>query len=130
MATSSPQLPQSSAVESQNRLSGQEHTTTDEIASTEEMQVNTQKPKPLLPQTKTPEPRPDQQPMNNQAQTPSTPGIYLPFNWDDFESRYEKALLDADSHERELLNEFDHLVKVCVSYPTCLWRCGFRQQAG
>ena len=66
-------------------------------------------------QTNTITPQASQQPINQQAQTPSTPGIYLPFNWEEFESRYEKALLDADSHERELAGEFDLLVK--VSFP-------------
>jgi hypothetical protein len=76
------------------------------------MQVGGENAKMLPSQTRTPEPNPDQLPMNNQAQTPSTPGIYLPFNWDDFEARFEKALLDADNQERDLLNEFDLLVKV------------------
>ena len=47
------------------------------------------------------------------ASSPSTPGHIVPFDWDDFEMRYQKALDEADEHEKELLDEFDHLVKVC-----------------
>ena len=61
-------------------------------------------------QTITPEPRPEHYSVNQN--TPSTPGIYQPFNWEDFEARYERALADADNHEREVLSEFDRLVKV------------------
>jgi hypothetical protein len=65
------------------------------------------------PTTKTPEPRPENlNPANNQVNTPSTPGMFAPFDWDEFETRYEQALRDANDHERELLNEFDRLLKV------------------
>lgn len=61
-------------------------------------------------ETKTPEPKFDQAaPSSN---TPSTPGILAPFDWDDFEARYEKALHDADEHEREILREAENLSKV------------------
>lgn len=63
--------------------------------------------------TKTPEPRFDQTaPSSN---TPSTPGILAPFDWHDFEARYEKALHDADEHEREILREAENLSKVWLS---------------
>lgn len=74
-----------------------------------------QRPK-ALQSTKTPEPRLDQQMANIQADnnTPSTPGVLPDFDWEDFEVRYEKALAEADEKERELLLEFDSLVKVMI----------------
>ncbi|KAF9875688.1 hypothetical protein CkaCkLH20_06620 [Colletotrichum karsti] len=70
-----------------------------------------QKPK-SLPSTKTPEPRLDQQLPNGHGNiTPDTPGVFPSFDWEDFEARYEKALVDADEKERELLQEFEGLVK-------------------
>ncbi|KAK2048136.1 hypothetical protein LZ31DRAFT_77542 [Colletotrichum somersetense] len=70
------------------------------------------RPKPLQT-TKTPEPRLDQQLVNGQNNntTPSTPGVFPSFDWEDFEARYEKALAEADAKEKELLLEFDSLVK-------------------
>ncbi len=44
--------------------------------------------------------------------SPSTPGHIPPFDWEEFESRYEKALAEANEQEKALLEEFDHLVKV------------------
>ncbi|KAJ0161904.1 hypothetical protein CTA2_5417 [Colletotrichum tanaceti] len=67
-----------------------------------------QRPKSLQP-TKTPEPRLDQQMVT--GNTPSTPGVFTSFDWEEFEARYEKALAEADEKERELLLEFDSLVK-------------------
>ncbi|OHW90725.1 hypothetical protein CSPAE12_10652 [Colletotrichum incanum] len=71
-----------------------------------------QRPKSLQT-TKTPEPRLDQQVVNgqNNSNTPSTPGVFPSFDWEEFEGRYEKALAEADEKERELLLEFDSLVK-------------------
>lgn len=46
-----------------------------------------------------------------QQQTPSTPGTVTNYDWDDLESRFEQALTDANEHEKELLAEFEHLVK-------------------
>lgn len=66
----------------------------------------------------TPEPRPDQILANTTQTTPSTPGLLPPFDWDDFQSRYEKALAEADTHERAVLDEFERLSKVKGSlYP-------------
>lgn len=62
---------------------------------------------------KTPEPQLDQQHIS--SDTPDTPGALGPFDWEDFEARYEKALLDADEHEREVLNEAENLSKVTIS---------------
>ncbi|EEY17694.1 conserved hypothetical protein [Verticillium alfalfae VaMs.102] len=59
----------------------------------------------------TPEPRPEQQLSNGRANTPSTPGVFTSFDWEDFEARYHKALTDADGQEQELMNEFNELVK-------------------
>ncbi|KAF7559390.1 hypothetical protein G7046_g4765 [Stylonectria norvegica] len=59
--------------------------------------------------TKTPEPRPEQLAAN--VNTPSTPGILAPFDWEEFEVRYEQALQDADEHEREILKEAESLSK-------------------
>jgi glycyl-tRNA synthetase alpha subunit len=54
--------------------------------------------------------------MNGQKdageRSPSTPGHLAPFDWDEFEARYEEALADADRQEQELLKEFEDLVKV------------------
>ena len=36
----------------------------------------------------------------------------MPFDWDEFELRYQKALSEADENEKDLLDEFDHVVKV------------------
>ena len=59
---------------------------------------------------RTPEPRLDQGTVN--ANTPSTPGLLAPFDWGDFEARYEKALDDADENELEILREAETLSKV------------------
>lgn len=60
--------------------------------------------------SRTPEPLPGQQSQN--ATTPSTPGTLLPFDWEDFEARYEKALQEADENERGILREAESLAKV------------------
>lgn len=45
--------------------------------------------------------------------TPTTPGGSLsPFDWDGLETRFEKALADANQYEEELMAEFQSLVKV------------------
>lgn len=51
--------------------------------------------------------------LPDRCSTPSTPGANLmPFDWDDLEARFEKALASANQQERELMGEFDALVKV------------------
>ncbi|SPQ18820.1 937812af-434c-4b46-a050-150a1aa9d66f [Thermothielavioides terrestris] len=66
-------------------------------------------------QVKTPELRHSNERMNGQKESaersPSTPGHLAPFDWDEFEARYEEALADADRNEQELLKEFEELVK-------------------
>ncbi|KAI1809915.1 hypothetical protein GGS20DRAFT_569853 [Poronia punctata] len=47
---------------------------------------------------------------SNRSEVPS-PGHLAPFDWEDFEDRYEKALQEADEHERQILEEFEKLVK-------------------
>lgn len=71
------------------------------------------------PQTekRTPEPQADQQ--SAESDTPSTPGHLAPFDWDDFEARYEKALREADEHEREILKEAEGLSKVASIPRAC-----------
>lgn len=76
----------------------------------------TQPPPTHRSQVRTPEPRPSQDRINGQRDTaersPSTPGHLAPFDWDEFESRYEQALAEANHQEQDLLEEFDQLVKV------------------
>ncbi|KAM0288086.1 hypothetical protein ACHAQH_000154 [Verticillium albo-atrum] len=71
--------------------------------------------------TSTPEPRPEQQPGNGRANTPSTPGVFASFDWEDFEARYNKALTDADGQEQELMEEFNQLVKVATLQYFNIW---------
>ncbi|KAF5027580.1 hypothetical protein F66182_322 [Fusarium sp. NRRL 66182] len=59
--------------------------------------------------SRTPEPQVERQPTN--SDTPDTPDVLEPFDWDEFEARYEAALRDADEQEREILNEADALSK-------------------
>ncbi|KAH7155528.1 hypothetical protein B0J13DRAFT_618961 [Dactylonectria estremocensis] len=58
---------------------------------------------------KTPEPGVEQQPAS--SDTPSTPGTLPAFDWEDFETRYEKALHDADEHEEAILKDAGALSK-------------------
>ncbi|KAI0015614.1 hypothetical protein F4780DRAFT_763324 [Xylariomycetidae sp. FL0641] len=56
---------------------------------------------------RTPEP---QKRTSNRSDLQS-PGHLAPFDWEDFEDRYEKALQAADADEKQLLEEFDNLIK-------------------
>ncbi|KAI0837571.1 hypothetical protein F5Y06DRAFT_304354 [Hypoxylon sp. FL0890] len=58
-------------------------------------------------QTRTPEP----QKRRSDRSEMQSPGHLVAFDWDDFQNRYEKALQDADEQEKQLLEEFDSLVK-------------------
>ncbi|KAF5631978.1 uncharacterized protein FTJAE_7708 [Fusarium tjaetaba] len=58
---------------------------------------------------RTPEPQDDRQ--ANNSDPPDTPGVLEPFDWDEFEARYEAALQEADEREREILKEADALSK-------------------
>lgn len=76
--------------------------------------------------TITPEPRPSQLMMNTVVSqtTPGTPGLLLPFDWEDFQDRYEKALADADEEEEAALKEFEQLSKVRTIATTILLTLG------
>ncbi|KAK4128146.1 hypothetical protein N657DRAFT_5512 [Parathielavia appendiculata] len=78
-------------------------------------QATIPKPQTSRSQVRTPEPRQSKERINGQKETgersPSTPGHLAPFDWDEFEARYEEALADADLQEQELLREFEDLVK-------------------
>lgn len=46
------------------------------------------------------------------SRTPSTPGGSLvPFDWDELETRFERAMADANQDEEALMTEFTELVK-------------------
>ncbi|KAK8016373.1 hypothetical protein PG993_014562 [Apiospora rasikravindrae] len=62
-------------------------------------------------QTRTPEPTQRRSQRVSVQPSPSTPGRIAPFDWDDFEARYQKALSEADEKEKAILEEFDQLVK-------------------
>lgn len=65
--------------------------------------------------SKTPDPHQDR--VERVSSTPSSPGAPSPFDWDDFERRYEEALREADEKEREILREAESLSRVSfVSY--------------
>ncbi|KAL6862979.1 hypothetical protein ACO1O0_003222 [Amphichorda felina] len=57
--------------------------------------------------SKTPEPVADQPDMFASIQ--SSPSVPEPYDWDDFERRYEEALREANDHEREILKEAEGL---------------------
>ncbi|KAI1106207.1 hypothetical protein F4804DRAFT_301931 [Jackrogersella minutella] len=57
--------------------------------------------------TRTPSP---QKRRSNRSEVQS-PGHLVAFDWENFEDRYEKALQEADEQEKQLLEEFDSLVK-------------------
>lgn len=44
---------------------------------------------------------------------PDTPE---PFDWDDFERRFEQALQDADENEKQILKEVENLSAVCGGF--------------
>lgn len=51
----------------------------------------------------------------NVSSSPSPlPADVPPFDWDDFETRYERALREADEAEREILKEAESLSKVYI----------------
>ncbi|KAF4340549.1 hypothetical protein FBEOM_5489 [Fusarium beomiforme] len=60
--------------------------------------------------SRTPESQVDRQASDSDP--PDTPGVLEPFDWDEFEARYEAALQEADEREREILKEADALSKV------------------
>ncbi|KAI1451977.1 hypothetical protein F4805DRAFT_449297 [Annulohypoxylon moriforme] len=54
---------------------------------------------------------PDPQNRRSNRSEMQSPGHLAAFDWEDFEDRYEKALQEADEQEKQLLEEFDSLVK-------------------
>lgn len=46
------------------------------------------------------------------SSTPGTPSSLPQFDWDELESRFEKALGQANQNEQEVMAEFEALVKV------------------
>lgn len=71
---------------------------------------------------KTPEPSGVEQQAAN-SDTSSTPGVLAPFDWENFEIRYEQALEEADEQERQALEEANVLSKasiVCISFTIAL----------
>ena len=84
-----------------------------EVTAVEGMIIDSDEPGTKRPVAKTPEPQMHQDRTNgNKLDTPSTPGHLAPFDWEEFESRYEQALSDANQQEQELLADFERLVKV------------------
>lgn len=61
--------------------------------------------------TRTPEPKQRRIQRAEAQRSPSTPGHLPDFDWEDFESRYMKAIAEADDKEKEILAEFERLVK-------------------
>lgn len=43
---------------------------------------------------------------------PATPEALPPFDWDEFEARYQKAIGEADEREKEILKEAEGLARV------------------
>ncbi|KAF4464765.1 hypothetical protein FALBO_8389 [Fusarium albosuccineum] len=60
--------------------------------------------------SKTPEP-PHVESQATHSDAPDTPGNLEPFDWDEFEARYESALHHADEQERGILKEAEALSK-------------------
>ncbi|KAK8074827.1 hypothetical protein PG997_009490 [Apiospora hydei] len=62
-------------------------------------------------QTRTPRARAAPEPASLGATIAQHAWAHCPFDWDDFEARYQKALGEADEKEKAILEEFDQLVK-------------------
>ncbi|KAJ2903433.1 hypothetical protein MKZ38_009918 [Zalerion maritima] len=67
----------------------------------------------LRAQAKTPDPPADKQRLNGNLLdgSPGTPGTIAPFDWDEFEQRYQGALDDANKTEEQILEEFERLIQ-------------------
>ncbi|KAL7943268.1 hypothetical protein V8C42DRAFT_347237 [Trichoderma barbatum] len=61
--------------------------------------------RPRQARMKTPEPAE----QHNGRHSPNTAAVLEPFDWDDFEVRYEKSLAEAEAQEREVLLEAESL---------------------
>lgn len=53
--------------------------------------------------------------LPERSSTPGTPASLPAFDWDDLESRFEKALGQANQDEQELMADFESLIKVSSS---------------
>jgi hypothetical protein len=85
----------------------QEVNAAEDVRSTRSTAPDQQRPRAC-----TPEPKHRRSQKVEVQPSPSTPGRLAPFDWEDFEGRYQRALADADQNENELLDEFEQLVKV------------------
>ncbi|KAJ8127156.1 hypothetical protein O1611_g6479 [Lasiodiplodia mahajangana] len=54
---------------------------------------------------------PEAQKRRSDRSEMTSPGHLAPFDWEDFEDRYQKALQEADEKEKQMLEEFAQLVK-------------------
>ncbi|KAJ8121052.1 hypothetical protein ONZ43_g2401 [Nemania bipapillata] len=54
---------------------------------------------------------PETQKRRSDRSEMTSPGYLAPFDWEDFDDRYEKALQEADEKEKQMLEEFAQLVK-------------------
>ncbi|KAH9906487.1 hypothetical protein F4778DRAFT_726287 [Xylariomycetidae sp. FL2044] len=73
-----------------------------------EVEENPRAPTERQRQIRTPPPPHNRRSNKSEIQSP---GHLVPFDWDDFEERYAKALQEADDEEQQLLEDFDRLVK-------------------
>lgn len=56
------------------------------------------------------------------SSTPDTPGVLPPFDWADYEARYEMALEDAKEDERDVMKEAASLSKVGLTDRQTLYK--------
>lgn len=68
---------------------------------------------------RTPEPSGNEHQTTN-PETPGTPLVLAPFDWEDFEARFEQALKEAGEHEQQVLEEAEVLSKVNM---ICILQC-------
>lgn len=65
--------------------------------------------RPRLSRTKTPEPPAE---LQSGRLTPNIPAVLGTVDWDEFEARFQKALVEAEEQEREILKEAKEITKV------------------
>lgn len=70
---------------------------------------------PVASRRRTPESRRDARDVPLETvETLEIPDTPEPFDWDDFERRFEQALRDADENEKQILKEVESLSMVCI----------------
>ncbi|KAJ6442900.1 peroxisomal biogenesis factor 2 [Purpureocillium lavendulum] len=106
------------ADEDQSMTQGNTDATASQAESETKPQPAVLELKQPLPTNTTRTPEPSHDPQGTDSDTPSTPGQLAPFDWEDFEARYEAALREADDNEREILKEAESLSKVASSHAT------------